>query len=137
MANKYDHLVIDAGGHDAIGLRAALLLADRAIIPIGASFLDAAAMTDLLEVIEVSCEIKPELQVHVLLTRVDYRTKDAQQMINFLHNHDLKVLTTQIAERVAFRRSIGEGVIVQELGKDTAAICEIESFFKEVYPHER
>jgi len=33
---------------------------------------------------------------------------------------------------VAFRRAIGEGAIVQEIGTDPNAIAEIEAFFKEV-----
>ncbi len=134
LADKYAHVVIDAGGQDSAGLRAALMIADRAIIPVGASFLDAAALTDLLQIIEISQEIRPELRVDVLLTRLDNRTKDGGQMIEHLKSYGLSILNAQITERVAFRRSIGEGVIVQELGKDLAAIAEIERFFNEVKP---
>ena len=48
LAEGYAHTVVDAGGRDSAGLRSALLLAQRAIIPIGASQLDAAAMTDVM-----------------------------------------------------------------------------------------
>nr|WP_235630501.1 ParA family protein [Xanthomonas citri] len=53
----FEHVVVDAGGRDSVGLRSALLLAQRAVIPVGASNLDAAAMTDLLEV----CRAGPRL----------------------------------------------------------------------------
>jgi len=42
------------------------------------------------------------------------------------------VLPTKVCERVAFRRAIGEGAIVQELGRDQSAIAEIEAFFREI-----
>ena len=111
---------------------ATLELVFMGAFPIGASNLDAAAMTDLLEVVELSRDYNPELDVRVLLSRVDSRTKDADEMLKFLREQKLTVLSTRICERVAFRRSIGEGVTVQELGKDQAAIREMEAFFSEV-----
>jgi len=132
LAVGFKHAVVDAGGRDSVGLRSALLLAQMAIIPIGASNLDAAAMTDLLEVVELARDYNDNLDVRVLLTRVDPRTKDAAEMLEFLHEQKLSVLSTKVCERVAFRRAIGEGAIVQELGKDQAAISEMEAFFREV-----
>ena len=125
-------VVIDAGGRDSVGLRSALLLAQRAIVPVGASNLDAAAMTDLLTVVELARDFNPDLDVRILLTRIDPRTKDVADMIEFLVEQKLTVLLNKICERVAFRRAIGEGATVGELGKDQSAINEIESFFKEV-----
>ena len=132
LSAGYEHTVIDVGGRDSAGLRYALLLAKLAIIPIGASNLDAAAMTDLLEVVEVAKTYNPELELRVLLTRIDPRTKDAADMLGFLQDLKLTVLKAQICERVAFRRSIGEGAIVQEIGTDQSAIREIEAVFAEI-----
>lgn len=132
LSTGYAHTVIDVGGRDSAGLRYALLLAKLAIIPIGASNLDAAAMTDLLEVVEVAKTYNPELELRVLLTRVDPRTKDAADMLGFLEELKLTVLKAQICERVAFRRAIGEGAIVQEIGTDQNAIREIEAVFAEI-----
>lgn len=132
LAAGFDHVVVDAGGRDANGLRSALLFAQMAIIPIGASNLDAAAMTDLLEIVDLARDYNPELIVRVLLNRVDSRTKDAAEMLEFLVEQKLTVLPTRVCERVAFRRAIGEGAIVQELGKDQAAINEMEAFLKDV-----
>lgn len=132
LAAGFAHVVVDAGGRDSVGLRSALLLAQMAIIPIGASNLDAAALTDLLEVVELARDYNPELDVRVLLTRVDPRSKDTGEMLAFLAEQKLTVLPTKVCERVAFRRAIGEGATVQELGKDQAAIAEMAAFFREV-----
>lgn len=132
LAAGFVSTVVDAGGRDSVGLRSALLLAQRAIIPVGASNLDAAAMTDLLEIIEMAKDYNPDLDVRVLLTRVDTRTKDAADMLEFLQEQQLPVLAARVCERVAYRRAVGEGAIVQEQNKDAQAIHEMESFFSEV-----
>jgi chromosome partitioning protein len=132
LSEGFRHTVVDAGGRDSVGLRSALLLARQAIVPVGASNLDAAAMTDLLEVIDMAKDYNSELQVRIFLTRVDSRTKDAAEMLAFLHEQKLPVLSCRACERVAYRRAIGEGAIVQELGKDPSASQEMETFLAEV-----
>lgn len=134
LSAGFNNTVVDAGGRDSVGLRSALLLAQRAIVPIGASNLDAAAMTDLLEIVELAKDFNPMLDVRVLLTRIDPRTRDAKEMIEYLKTEGLNILEARICERVAFRRSIGAGAIVQEITKnrDVIAIAEMEAFFDEV-----
>ena len=132
LAAGFAHTVIDVGGRDSAGLRASLLLAQRAIIPVGASNLDAAAMTDLMEIVELAKEYNTALDVRVLLMRIDPRTKDAGEMLDYLKEQGLNVLDARICERVAFRRAIGEGAIAQEIGKDPSATSEMEAFFSEV-----
>jgi chromosome partitioning protein len=132
LSEGFAHTVVDAGGRDSVGLRSALLLARQAIVPVGASNLDAAAMTDLLEVIDMAKDYNSELQVRIYLTRIDSRTKDAVEMLAFLHEQKLPVLSCRACERVAYRRAIGEGAIVQELGKDPSSSQEMEAFLAEV-----
>ena len=132
LSEGFANTVVDAGGRDSVGLRSALLLARQAIVPVGASNLDAAAMTDLLEVIDMAKDYNSELQVRIFLTRIDSRTKDAAEMLAFLHEQKLPVLSCRACERVAYRRAIGEGAIVQELGKDPTSSQEMEAFLAEV-----
>jgi chromosome partitioning protein len=132
LAAGFTHTVVDAGGRDSAALRASLLLAQRAIIPVGASNFDAAAMTDLLEVVELAREYNPSLDVRVLLARIDPRTKDAGEMLAYLEGQELNVLSARVCERVAFRRSTGEGATVQEIGRDQQAAAEMEALFEEV-----
>jgi chromosome partitioning protein len=132
LGKGFTHTVIDAGGRDSAGLRGALLLADLAIVPVGASNLDAAAMTDLLEIVDLAKDFNQSLVVKVLLMRVDARTKDTGEMLHYLTENNLAVLNSKICERVAYRRAINEGATVCEIGKDPQAIAEIEALFAEV-----
>ena len=132
LGKGFGHTVIDAGGRDSAGLRAALLLAERAVVPVGASNLDAAAMTDLLEIVELAKDFNANLDVRVLLMRIDPRTKDTGEMLEYLRENKLQVLNSRICERVAYRRAIGEGATVAEIGKDLLAIAEMQALFDEV-----
>ncbi|CRI66902.1 MAG: ParA family protein [Sphingobacteriia bacterium] len=132
LAEGFDHTVVDAGGRDTTGLRSSLLLAERAIIPVGASQLDAAALTDVMSIVDLAKDYNPRLDVRVLLTRVDPRTKDMAEMLDFLKGQGLKILSAIVCERVAFRRVIGEGGTVHEMKKDPSAIQEMDAFFQEV-----
>lgn len=132
LAKGFEHTVIDAGGRDSAGLRGALLLADLAIVPVGASNLDAAAMTDLLEIVELARDFNPDLRVRVLMMRIDQRSKDTGEMLEYLRENNLDVLDARICERVAFRRAIGEGGTVAEVGRDVQAVNEMQALFEEV-----
>lgn len=132
LSKGFMHTVVDAGGRDSAGLRGALLLADRAVVPVGASNLDAAAMTDLLEIVELAKDFNERLDVRVLMMRIDPRTKDTGEMLEYLAENGLHVLTSRICERVAFRRAIGEGATVAEIGKDPQAVAEMNALFAEV-----
>ena len=132
LSKNFGHTVIDAGGRDSASLRAALLLAERAIGPVGASNLDAAAMTDLLEIVELAKDFNAGLDVRVLLMRIDPRTRDTGEMIDYLRENKLSILDARICERVAYRRAIGEGATVAEIAKDPQAVAEMAALFQEV-----
>lgn len=112
-------------------MRAAMVLADTAIVPVGASQLDAAAITDVLAIVDMARDHNPALRVRVLLNRIDVRTRDTAEMLSFLLAQDLDVMRAVIAERVAYRRAVGEGWTVSEYGRDRAATSEIEAFVSE------
>lgn len=132
LSKSYANTVVDVGGRNTASLRAALLLADVAIVPTGTGAFDSAAMTDLLEIVELAKDFNTKLRVRMLLNRVDGRTKDDDDMRAHLENKGLDVLINQISERVAFDRAIKDGKTVHELGKDGMAITEINAFFLEV-----
>lgn len=132
LSKGFAHTVVDAGGRDAPGLRNALLLSELAIVPVGASGFDAAAMTDLLLIVDLAKDFNPALRVKILLTRIDPRTKDEKDMLKFLKEHNLDVLDVRVCERVAFRRATGEGNTVEEIGKDINAVAEMAALYQEV-----
>ena len=132
LSARFSNVVVDAGGRDSSGLRAAMVLADMAIVPVGASQLDAAAITDVLAIVDMARDHNPALKVRVLLNRIDVRTRDTAEMLAFLIAQDLDVMRAVIAERVAYRRAVGEGITAAEYARDRAATSEIDAFVAEV-----
>ncbi|HDZ58179.1 MAG TPA: ParA family protein [Pseudomonas xinjiangensis] len=134
LSKGFLNTIIDAGGRDSAGLRSALLLADLAIVPVGASSFDAATMTDLQEIIEMAKDFNTNLKVKILMSRIDPRTRNTEtaEMISFLKEEGLEILEAVVCERVGFRRAIKEGATVEELGKDKSAIAEMRALYEEV-----
>jgi len=132
LFSKYDYTVIDAGGRDNPALRAAMVVSDVLIVPIGASSIDAAAMDDFVRILEDAKAVKPEINVKVVLSRIDTRTKDRAEMLKYLHDSGLEVLDSVIHERVIYRRVFSEGMGVFENSKDPAAKSEVEKLFTEL-----
>jgi chromosome partitioning protein len=135
LASTFDHTVVDAGAGDTASLRGALLLAERAIVPIGASTLDAAALTDLIEIADLARDLNPALRLRVMLARIDARARDVGQMLAHLAELNLEVIDARICERVAYRRAVGDGLTVGELAgvrRDSVAAAEIDAAFREV-----
>jgi len=132
LSRGFDNTVVDAGGRDSVDLRAALSLADVVIIPVVASSFDSAAMSRFLEVVEMAKDFNPNLSVKVLLARIDTRTKDTGDMLEWLEEREMPLLTSRICERVAYRRVIPLGLSVHEHNKDKVAVEEMETFFKEI-----
>lgn len=136
IAKGFKHTIIDTGGRDSESLRAALLMADIAIVPIGASNLDAAALTDLQEILELAKQFNQKLLIKVLMTRLHPHpnSRDTMEMAKYLDESGYTVLQTRIHERVAYRRAIAEGLTVEELdtADSEAARKEFQSLFQEV-----
>lgn len=132
MTQQYTNTVIDVGGRDSVALRAALVLADMAIIPVSASAFDSAAMTDMQEIITEALEYNPALKVRVLMTRLNSSTRDTKKMTDYLARENLQVLSSSMKERVAYRRATEEGATVHEVGEDKKAMAEMDEFFQEV-----
>lgn len=131
LSRGFQNTVVDIGARDSSDLRAALLLADKVIIPVGASSLEAAALDDFLITVDKAKGINPDLDVKLLLNRLDTRTKDATDMIEYLGEQELPVFNSKIYERVSYRRVIPLGLTVKEYKRDKVAVAEMDAFFEE------
>lgn len=131
LAKGFENTVVDIGARDGYDLKAALLLADRVIVPVGASSLETAALDDFLLTVEKAKGLKTDIEVKLLLSRLDTRTKDATDMLEYLGELGLPVFESKIHERVSYRRVIPLGLTVKEYKRDKVAIAEVDAFFEE------
>lgn len=139
LAKRYQDVVIDAGGRDSVELRAGLVVADKAYIPIQPSQFDIWTLDRMDELVGSAQGFNPNLRAWVVISRVStnpsvHESQDAQEILaDFSH---LKLSGVVIRDRIAFRKAAREGLCVDELkpkDKDKKASEEVEALYREVF----
>ena len=135
LGPQYDDVLIDVGGADSEELRAALVHADRAVVPSIASGFDLRTLRGLDELVRLARGMNPRLRAMVTLNAVstnprDNDAREAREALRVLTN--LEILGCQFSHRVAFLRCAKTGASVFDM-KDAAAKAEAEALAKEVW----
>ncbi len=138
LADRYDEIVIDAGGRDSMELRYSLGVADRAYIPVQPFQFDIWTIRQMDELVEMAQGLNENLQAFIVLNRVstnpavreDQETRDFFEEEAFQH---LALLDTVLRDRIAFRKSGRDGLSVVEWKQDKKAANEMNQLYKEVY----
>ena len=138
LAERYDEIVIDAGGRDSIELRYALGVCDRAYRPVQPFQFDIWTIRQMDELVEMAQGLNENLEAFLILNRVstnpivreDQETRDFFKEEGFQH---LSLLNSNLRDRIAFRKSAREGISVVEWKQDKKATAEMNNLFKEVY----
>lgn len=123
LAQAYDHVVIDTPGRLGDVQRAALAVADVALLPVGQSAADAWGVAETLDVVKTAQqELRPELRAALVITRKAPRTTLGQQARTALEGHGLPVLKTETTYRVAWQECLADGQgVAQYAPSDKAA----------------
>ena len=138
LAERYDEIVIDAGGRDSMELRYSLGVADRAYIPVQPFQFDIWTIRQMDELVEMAQGLNEILQAFIVLNRVstnpavreDLETRDFFEQEKFQH---LALVDTVLRDRIAFRKSGRDGLSVAEWKQDKKAADEMNQLYKEVY----
>ena len=138
LADRYDEIVIDAGGRDSMELRYSLGVADRAYIPVQPFQFDIWTIRQMDELVEMAQGLNENLQAIIVLNRVstnpavreDQETRDFFEEEAFQH---LALADSVLRDRIAFRKSGRDGLSVVEWKQDKKAVNEMNQLYKEVY----
>ncbi|MBU0945005.1 MAG: AAA family ATPase [Proteobacteria bacterium] len=138
LAERYDEIIIDAGGRDSIELCYSLGVCDRAYIPVQPFQFDIWTLRQMDDLVEMAQALNENLQAFIVLNRVstnpavreDKETQDFFREEDFQH---LSLVNAVLRDRIAFRKSARDGLSVVELKQDKKAIQEMNQLFEEVY----
>lgn len=139
LATRYQDILIDAGGRDSVELRAGLVVADRAYIPIQPSQFDIWTLDRMDELVGSAQGFNPDLRAWVVISRVStnpsvHEFQEAKEILaDFNH---LTLSEAVIRDRIAFRKAAREGLCVDELkpkNRDRKASEEVEALYKEAF----
>ena len=140
LAHRYQDIIIDAGGRDSVELRSAMVVADRAYIPIQPSQFDIWTLNRMDELIESAKGFNSGLQARVIISRSStnpsvHESDDTMEIMGDFPNLGLAGIS--IRDRIAYRKAAKDGMAVCELKpKDPKAIEEMEALYKEVFNDE-
>ncbi len=135
MAPKYDDIVIDAGGRDNQGHRAALLVADLYVIPLFPGSFDVWTLESVSKLIEDASSFNGKLKSVCFLNRLDSRGNEKEEAAEIVKDTaGLTYLEQSIGYRKVFYRAAAEGkAVVEHRPKDPKAIEEIQRVYKLVF----
>jgi len=115
-----DYIVLDGPPRIAELTRAILVLADLALVPVGASVAELWATGDLVEIVRQAREVRP-VDVRIVWTRFRGYTRLAQDLAAQAKPElGLPILKTTMGLRVAYVEALGIGLTAAELSDPTA-----------------
>ncbi|RJQ29927.1 chromosome partitioning protein [Candidatus Parcubacteria bacterium] len=138
LAERYDEIIIDAGGRDSMELRYALGVADRAYIPVQPFQFDIWTIRQMDTLVEMAKGLNEELAAFIVLNRVatNPAIREDRETREFITREDFQHLTlaeSMIRDRIAFRKAARDGLAVVEYGQDRKAINEMNQLYEEIY----
>lgn len=137
IANRYEDIIIDAGGQDSVELRGALTISHLAVFPIQPSLFDAATLETLAELVSHAQGFNPDLVAGVVINRASTnpRVKEADEAKELIAEYDdLHLMDAVIRDRISFRRAARNGMSLGELReRDKAAEAEFSALYQEVF----
>lgn len=121
LNEKYDYVVVDCHGGDAIELRSGLLVADVLVIPCQPSQPDIDTIPMMLDIVERAREINEELKVYCVITRAPTNpsiTEIEDTRAALSRYPTVKLLDAILYERKVYRDAISVGLGVIEMDND-------------------
>lgn len=132
---KFDDIVIDAGGRDSSALRAALSVSDLVLIPFAPRSLDVWALEDMNALVAEAVAVNPALRAFAVLSCADSTGHDNRDAVEALDGYkQLSYMPTPISRRKSVANAVGLGLSVLELKpKDEKAIAELKKLLNSVF----
>src|SRR5690349_3038947 len=136
MRPKYQDIIIDAGGRDTAGLRAALTVSDVALVPFQPRSFDLWTLDKVASLMTEAGEYRDSpLLTWAILNFADPQGGDNEAAAEALRGNDaIKYLDAPIGRRKAFPNAAAEGRGVSQLKRpDPKATAEIIALVRAVF----
>lgn len=133
--NKFQDIVIDAGGRDSTALRAALVLSDLILVPFQPRSIDVWAVADIAALIEEARAMRDGLQAMAVLNMADTAGSDNEDAAAALADYPtMTYLNTPIRRRKSIANAAGNGMsVLEQTPRDEKAIAELNALLERIY----
>lgn len=135
LAPKYDDIIIDVGGRDTAGQRAALLVADVYVVPFLPGSFDVWTLDSVGTLVEEAKAFNDKLKAVCVINRADAKGSDNQDAAEIASEiPGLVYIDAPLGNRKAFRAAAAQGLAVTEMKpQDAKAISELTKLFKHLF----
>jgi chromosome partitioning protein len=135
MATKYDDIVIDVGGRDTAGQRAALSVADVYVVPFLPGSFDVWTLESVGQLVEEAQAFNEKLKAVCVINRADAKGSDNAEAAAIAGEiPSLTYLDAPLGNRKAFRSAAAQGLAVTEVKPtDAKAIAEVTRLFEYLF----
>lgn len=137
LSNRYEDIIIDAGGRDSVELRSSLVVTEKVYIPIQPSQFDIWTLDQMDGLVETAKGFNPDLIAKVIISRsstnpsVHESAETEKLLVDFIN---LDLADVVVRDRIAYRKAAKDGLSVVEMKpKDMKAVEEMEGFYREVF----
>ncbi len=139
LGDRYECVVVDAGGRDSKELRTALVAADVLYVPIRASQADLETLPHVNEIVGLAQGLNPKLMAYTLLSMaptnpVITETQDAKSLLSEFSALQLSPFI--VRDRKVYRDALLEGKGVIEM-TNSAAKAEIQLLAQEIFDEQQ
>lgn len=130
--DRYQDVIIDAGGRDNTALRAALMIADLVLIPFQPRSLDVWALDDMASLLNEARSAR-DIRALAFLGMADPKGKENEEASRSIPN-GIEYLDISIGRRKAIADAVGRGRgILEEPNKDIKAAAEIRRLVTSIF----
>ena len=144
MSKRFDIVIVDAGGRDAIEIRQAALVADLWLIPMSATHVEMWALNTALALCQsIEDQIGKAPRTAVVINKVHTlpTVQDSNELADAISSNEqlakyTPVCPVRLCDRLSFQRSFGagQGVIEYEpKGKAAAEIYDLTAWINEEF----
>jgi chromosome partitioning protein len=137
LADKFDDIIVDAGGRDSAELRAGLLAAKKVYVPIRASQFDVWTLAAMEKMIDQARTFNTGLKVSAVITMASSnpQVSEVDDAKEFLADFpEMTLSAVVVRERIAYRKAARDGRAVTEIKPgDPKAAKEMEDLYREVF----
>lgn len=135
LKGKFDDIIIDVGGRDNEGLRAALTVANKVLIPVQPSSFDVWSFDRITALVSEAKIMNTDLRALAVLNAADSQGQDnseAQDALNEVEG--IETLSEVIVRRKAFRNAAAQGRSVLDMSpKDPKAVEEVAALVQAIF----
>jgi len=139
LENRYEIVLVDAGGADSKELRTSIAAADKLLIPLRTSILDLETLDRLEEIVSQAMDaINPSLEVIGVLSQAPANPSmtEVSEAREFFKDYQFVTLNENvIRDRVTYRMCVRDGRGAVEM-KNSTAKAEIQLLCQEVFENE-